>query len=60
MACACNKGRLRNAAPSGATYVYQYTSADGSETTTFLSPLEAKRAVRRAGGGTIRRVESAA
>lgn len=60
MGCACGKNRRRNAAPNGETYAYQYTSSDGKEVTTFMSPLEAKRAVRRAGGGTIRRVTTAA
>lgn len=60
MGCACTKGRLRNAAPSGQSYAYEYTPDDGSAAITYMSPLEAKRAVRRAGGGTIRRVVSAA
>lgn len=60
MACSCGKNRLRNAAPSGQTYAYEYTPDDGTAAVTYMSPLEAKRAVRRAGGGTIRRVVSAA
>lgn len=60
MACACGKGRVRNAAPNGATYAYEYTPDDGSDPITYMSPLEAKRAVRRAGGGTIRRVTTSA
>lgn len=60
MACACGKNRLRNAAPNGQTYAYEFTPPDGSTALTYMSPLEAKRAVRRAGGGVIRRVVSAA
>lgn len=56
MACACNKGRaLKNAAPSGGQYVYDYTAPDAEGAVTYGTPLEAKRAVRQNGGGVIRR-----
>jgi hypothetical protein len=56
MACACGKGR-KSGGGSLPQYVYDYT-ADGSDAVrTFGTPLEAKRELRRNGGGVIRRRE---
>jgi hypothetical protein len=56
MACACNKNRtMKNAAPSGGQYVYDYTAPGAEAAVTYGTPLEAKRAVRQNGGGVIRR-----
>jgi hypothetical protein len=56
MGCACGKGRAARAA--GVTYTYSVTLPDGSDVGPFLTPLEAKREIRRAGGGTVRREEA--
>lgn len=58
MACSsCSRRRTEttNRTSSTATYSYEVTLPAGDKTT-YLQPLEAKRAVRRAGGGSIRRV----
>lgn len=56
MACACGKNRAtQRAAQQGVQFIYDYT-APGSETAiSFGTPLEAKRELRKHGGGTIRR-----
>ena len=55
MGCACNKNRLKAASPS-VQYVYDFTAPLATEVTaTYGTPLEAKQAVRRNGGGVIRR-----
>jgi len=56
MGCGCRGTRRigaggKRAAPSR----FQVTLPDGTERT-YLSPVEAKVAVRKAGGGTVRRV----
>jgi len=56
MACACGKGRTSSAAlPKGASFVYDVTLPGETTVTTYGTPLEAKREVRRHGGGTIKR-----
>lgn len=57
MGCGCRKsGSLLSKAGTTATsYKYQVTLPSG-ETAEYLTPLEAKREIRRAGGGTIRRI----
>jgi hypothetical protein len=53
--CACgNARRLAAARTAGETFVYDYTAPSGA-VDTFATPLEAKRAVRQNGGGTVRR-----
>ncbi len=55
MGCACGGARQRAAAQAkGQSFVYDFT-APGGTVQTFGTPLEAKRAVRQAGGGTVRR-----
>lgn len=56
MGCACGKNRtVQRAAQQGLQFVYDYT-APGTETAvSYGTPLEAKRALRRNGGGTIKR-----
>lgn len=54
MGCGCGKGRTARTA-TVQQFVYDYT-APGTETVvTYGTPLEAKRAVRQNGGGTIKR-----
>jgi hypothetical protein len=56
MGCACGAGRRAAAAKAaGTSFVYDFTAPDSTEVQTFSTPLEAKRAVRQAGGGTVRR-----
>lgn len=55
MGCGCGGARRVGAAPSGATYVYDFTAPGATEPITYSNPLEAKRAVRQHGGGTVRR-----
>lgn len=56
MACACGKNRAAAvAAARGMTFVYDFTAPGAESPQTFSTPLEAKRAVRQAGGGTVRR-----
>ena len=51
MGCACGRGRAARAA--GVTYTYRVDLPDGSSLGPYLTPLEAKREIRRAGGGTV-------
>ena len=58
MACGCGRRAGSTLAGGGGTaksYTYKVTLPSGEEAT-YLTPLEAKREVRRAGGGTIVRV----
>lgn len=55
MGCGCGSRRIGGAARRTAPSQYRVTLPDGTERT-YLSPVEAKVAVRKAGGGTIRRV----
>lgn len=55
MACACGKNRVSQNAARGIQFVYDFTAPNTEQVTTFGTPLEAKRAVRQHGGGTIRR-----
>lgn len=56
MACACGKNRTaQRAAQQGLQFVYDYTPPESETVTTFGTPLEAKRELRKRGGGTIRR-----
>lgn len=56
MACACGNARRAAAAQkAGQSFVYDFTAPGGDTVTTYSTPLEAKRAVRQAGGGTVRR-----
>lgn len=56
MGCACGKNRLKNAKPAGSSFKYEFTPPGGGDVETYLTPLEAKSAVRRAGGGNVRRL----
>lgn len=54
----CNCGGARRAAAAqakGVSFVYDFTAPGADEVQTFSTPLEAKRAVRQSGGGTVRR-----
>lgn len=56
MGCACgNARRVAAAKAAGTSFVYDFTAPGAEEPITFGSPLEAKRAVRQNGGGTVRR-----
>jgi len=58
MGCGCGgrNRRLAKAAGGGTvgTSVYSVTLPGDTEPTDYLTPLEAKRAIRRAGGGTMK------
>lgn len=58
MGCGCGgrNRKLAKAAGGGAvgTQVYAVTLPGESVAKEFLTPLEAKRAIRRAGGGTMK------
>lgn len=58
MGCGCGgrNRRLAKAAGGGTsgTQVYAVTLPGEAEAKEFLTPLEAKRAIRRAGGGTMK------
>lgn len=57
MGCACGKNRrTATARAAGTTYAYEFTPPDGGDTITYMTPLEAKGAVRRHAGGNVRRV----
>jgi hypothetical protein len=54
----CNCGGARRAAAArtaGTAFVYDFTAPGATESVPFSNPLEAKRAVRQYGGGTVRR-----
>lgn len=56
MGCACGGARRAAAAQAqGQSFVYDFTAPGATEPTTYSTPLEAKRAVRQYGGGTVRR-----
>lgn len=56
MGCACGGARRRaEAAAPVAAYVYDYTAPGATEAVSYVTPVEAKAAVRRNGGGTVRR-----
>lgn len=57
MGCGCGRRAGSTLAGGGAakSYTYKVTLPSGEEAI-YLTPLEAKREVRRAGGGTIVRV----
>lgn len=56
MGCACGGARRAAAArAAGESFVYDFTAPGATEPETFSTPLEAKRAVRQSGGGTVRR-----
>ncbi len=54
--CSGNRSNLTAGRQSGARYVYDVTLDGEIEPTPYGTPIEAKMAVRRAGGGTIVRV----
>lgn len=56
MGCNCGSraGSKNTGSGSATSYSYVVTSPTG-ETKTFLTPLEAKKELRRFGGGTINR-----
>lgn len=57
MGCGCRGGNRSGAKQAGGVpQVYQVTLPGETVAKEFLTPLEAKRAIRRAGGGTIKRV----
>lgn len=56
--CGCSKNRSSSsltASAGGTSYTYKVTLPSGEEKT-FLTPLEGKTAIRKAGGGSIHRV----
>lgn len=56
IACACGKNRQTlNGAARGTQFVYDYTAPGTEVPVVFGTPLEAKREVRKNGGGVIRR-----
>ena len=58
MACSCGKGRVSQNASRGIQFVYDFYANgvdQAEEPIVFGTPLEAKRAVRTNGGGTIKR-----
>jgi len=56
MGCNCGGARrLAAAQAKGSSYVYDFIAPTTGEIQTFSTPLEAKRAVRQHGGGTVRR-----
>lgn len=55
MGCNCGKGRVSQNAARGMQYVYDFTAPDSETVISYLTPLEARRAVRQKGGGVIRR-----
>ncbi|AUM17372.1 hypothetical protein KI427_16635 [Rhodococcus ruber] len=57
MGCGCGRraGSTLAGSSTATSYTYKVTLPSGEEAT-YLTPLEAKREVRRAGGGTIVRV----
>lgn len=56
MGCACgNARRAAVAKAAGQSFVYDFTAPGADTPITYGSPVEAKAAVRRAGGGTVRR-----
>lgn len=59
MGCACGKraGSRLASVSGGGNYGYVVTLPDGTQMEPMLTPLEAKREVRKAGGGTIQRVD---
>lgn len=59
MGCGCRRGtRAGSVTSSGATVEgFEYTAPDKT-VTTFLSLLEAKKAQRHNGGGTIKQITS--
>jgi hypothetical protein len=59
LACACSKNRTSQNAARGIQYVYDFTAPGSEVVTTFMTTLEAKRAVRQNGGGVIRRRQTA-
>lgn len=62
MACSCNGSKQRAGATTSAGLTvqgYQVTYPDGSVAPNlFLTPIEAKKEVRRHGGGTVREITS--
>lgn len=59
MGCGCGRRAGSTLTASGGTarsYTYKVTLPSGEDGGTYLTPLEAKREIRRAGGGTIVRV----
>lgn len=52
----CNCGKNRRARSAGVQYKYQVTPPLG-ETEVYMTPMEAKSAIRRHGGGDIRRIQ---
>lgn len=53
MGCGC--GRNRKAKAAGIQFVYDYTAPKAETVQSFGTNLEAKREMRRNGGGTIKR-----
>ena len=53
MGCGCGKNRKARAA--GIQFVYDYTAPGGETVTPYGTHLEAKREMRKFGGGTIKR-----
>lgn len=58
MGCGCsgNRNRAKAAGGGAVTYTYAVTLPGETEPREYLTPLEAKRVIRRNGGGTIKRV----
>ena len=61
MGCGCGRraGSTLAGSSTATSYTYKVTLPSGEDGGTYLTPLEAKREVRRAGGGTIVRIADA-
>lgn len=56
MGCACGGARRAAVArAAGQSFVYDFTAPGADTPITYGSPVEAKTAVRKHGGGTVRR-----
>lgn len=56
MPCACSKSKLAaNRAAKGKQFVYDFTAPGTTDVVTYGSPIDARAAARREGGGKIRR-----
>lgn len=62
MGCGCRGGARAGTAKSGVTVLgFEVTYPDGTKAAgLFLTALEAKKEIRRAGGGTVRQITSGA
>lgn len=58
MACPCSKGKLASVRSArGKQFVYDFYAPGAEIPKVFTNPIDARRAVRQAGGGAVRRRE---